>query len=65
SWGQVIKVFTTPFVLCDGMLKTASEDAGIVLDRIRLTIIHEKYLDEFVKMDEELKEIIEYCIEKV
>lgn len=47
------------------MLKTASEDAGIVLDRIRLTIIHEKYLDEFVKMDEELKEIIEYCIEKV
>ncbi|HCI6059303.1 TPA: hypothetical protein NPQ01_001148 [Klebsiella variicola subsp. variicola] len=65
SYVSCVKVFTTPFVLCDGMLKTASEDAGIVLDRIRLTIIHEKYLDEFVKMDEELKEIIEYCIEKV
>ncbi|CAD7562658.1 hypothetical protein CIP106467_2762 [Citrobacter europaeus] len=65
SYVSCVKVFTTPYVLCDGMLKVASEDAGVVLDRIRLTLIHEKYHEEFEEMNDDINEIINHCITQV
>ncbi|MEX5486226.1 hypothetical protein IC611_12745 [Proteus mirabilis] len=43
------------------MLKEASNDAGVVFDRIRLTIAFERFKDHFNDVTPQLNEFIEFC----
>ncbi|EOD6327682.1 hypothetical protein ACRBF7_001445 [Providencia stuartii] len=58
---ECIKVFSTPYVLVDEMLKEASNDAGVVFDRIRLTIAFERFKEHFNDVTPQLNEFIEFC----
>ncbi|RQM36837.1 hypothetical protein [Erwinia psidii] len=56
-----VKVFSTPYILVDEMVKLASTEAGIVFDRIRMTIAYEKYKNDFLTLQDDIMELIEYC----
>lgn len=58
---KCIKVFSTPYILVDEMIREASSEAGIVFDRVRLTIAYERFKDDFSDMQEELDNLIEFC----
>lgn len=58
---KCVKVFSTPYLLVDEMIREASSEAGIVFDRVRLTIAHENFKDDFSDMQIELMKLIEFC----
>ncbi len=60
---KCVKVFSTPYVLVDEMIREASAEAGIIFDRVRLTIAYERFKDEFGDMQDELDALITFCKE--
>lgn len=62
SWVAPIKAFCTPFILVDAYLYEASQKAGLVYDRIRLTMLAKIYEN---KLSEALKEDMQHCIDLV
>ena len=45
------------------MIREASAEAGIIFDRVRLTIAYERFKDEFGDMQDELDALITFCKE--
>lgn len=58
---KCVKVFSTPYVLVDEMLREASAEAGIVFDRVRLAIAHDRFKDDFDDMQNDLNLLIDFC----
>jgi len=58
---KCVKVFSTPHILVDEMLREASAEAGIVFDRIRLTIAHDRFKDDLDDMQKDLNILIDFC----
>ncbi|WP_210452337.1 hypothetical protein [Pantoea ananatis] len=61
SYIDFVKVFTTPHILVDEMMKEVSEEAGITFDRIRLTLAYHKYIGKFDYMNDNFLNLIDFC----
>ena len=55
----VVRAFATPYLLADELLREATSQAGVVFDRVRLTILAERYLsaDEVSEVSESLRPV--------
>ncbi|MDK3079938.1 MULTISPECIES: hypothetical protein [Enterobacteriaceae] len=58
---KCVKVFSTPYILVDEMIREASSEAGIIFDRVRLAIAHDRFKEEFDDMHEDLNALIDFC----
>ncbi|WP_237930470.1 hypothetical protein [Buttiauxella sp. S19-1] len=61
TFTKCIKVFSTPYILVNEMMREASSEAGVVFDRVRLTIAYEKFKSEFLDMPHDLNGLIDLC----
>ncbi|MCZ8114975.1 hypothetical protein [Silanimonas sp.] len=54
-----MRAFATPYLLADEVMREATDQAGVVFDRARLTILAERHLsaDEVVEVSENLRPI--------